>query len=82
VPEEADTVEVVRDLALGRLGTSPDHHAFCARFAQTSSALRAKSVEDTAFYRFVPLLSAAEVGGEPGRPAVTPEGFHAFCARS
>ncbi|MFI0976665.1 malto-oligosyltrehalose synthase [Streptomyces sp. NPDC021093] len=81
VPEEAAAVDVVRDLALGRLGAGPDRAAFCTRFAQTSSALRAKSVEDTAFYRYVPLLSAAEVGGDPGRPAVSPDEFHAFCAR-
>ncbi|CAL9571589.1 malto-oligosyltrehalose synthase [Streptomyces sp. enrichment culture] len=81
VPEEAAAVDVVRDLALGRLGDGPDQRAFRARFAQTSSALRAKSVEDTAFYRYVPLLSANEVGGEPGRPAVDPAEFHAYCAR-
>ncbi|MFI5747049.1 malto-oligosyltrehalose synthase [Streptomyces sp. NPDC051644] len=81
VPEEASAVEVVRELALGRLGEGPDQAAFCARFAQTASALRAKSVEDTAFYRYVPLISANEVGGDPGQPAVTPEEFHAFCAR-
>ncbi|MGP3947589.1 malto-oligosyltrehalose synthase [Streptomyces sp. 7N604] len=81
VPEEADTVDLVRDLALGLLGATPDHAAFCARFAQASSALRAKSVEDKAFYRYAPLLSAAEVGGDPGSPAVSPEAFHAFCAR-
>ncbi|MEU5268389.1 alpha-amylase family glycosyl hydrolase [Streptomyces hygroscopicus] len=81
VPLEARVVEVVRDAALGRLGDGPDHRDFCARFAQTAAALRAKSVEDTAFYRYTPLLSAAEVGGDPGRPAVTPEEFHAFAAR-
>ncbi|MGW1545626.1 malto-oligosyltrehalose synthase [Streptomyces sp. NPDC002346] len=81
VPEEATAVDVVRDLALGRLGDGPDRAAFCARFAQTASALRAKSVEDTAFYRYVPLISATEVGGDPGYPAVTPEEFHAFCTR-
>ncbi|WP_406384719.1 malto-oligosyltrehalose synthase [Streptomyces sp. NBC_01618] len=81
VPEEASAVDVVRELALGRLGEGPDRAAFCARFAQTASALRAKSVEDTAFYRYVPLISANEVGGDPGHPAVTPEEFHAFCAR-
>ncbi|MFE4946837.1 malto-oligosyltrehalose synthase [Streptomyces sp. NPDC056641] len=81
VEREAAAVDVVRELALGRLGTGPDHTAFCARFAQTASALRAKSVEDTAFYRYVPLISANEVGGDPGRPAVTPERFHAYCAR-
>ncbi|RKN72642.1 malto-oligosyltrehalose synthase [Streptomyces klenkii] len=81
VPEEAAAAEVVRDAALGRLGQGPDHRDFCARFAQTASALRAKSVEDTAFYRHAPLLSATEVGGDPGRPAVSPEDFHAYCAR-
>ncbi|MFE1960851.1 malto-oligosyltrehalose synthase [Streptomyces sp. NPDC059479] len=81
VEQEATAVDVVRELALGRLGTGPDHTAFCARFAQTASALRAKSVEDTAFYRYVPLISANEVGGDPGHPAVSPERFHAYCAR-
>ncbi|MEU8542215.1 malto-oligosyltrehalose synthase [Streptomyces sp. NPDC048717] len=81
VPEEATTVDVVRGLALGAYGDGPGQRSFRARFAQTSSALRAKSVEDTAFYRYTPLLSANEVGGDPGRPAVSPEEFHAFCAR-
>jgi (1->4)-alpha-D-glucan 1-alpha-D-glucosylmutase len=80
VPEEAAAVDVVRDLALGRLGAGPDHEAFRTRFAQTASALRAKSVEDKAFYRYGPLLSANEVGGDPGDPAVVPEAFHAYCA--
>ncbi|MFJ6609343.1 malto-oligosyltrehalose synthase [Streptomyces sp. NPDC091289] len=81
VPEEASAVDVVRDLALGLLGGGQQQAAFCARFAQTASALHAKSVEDTAFYRYVPLISATEVGGDPGRPAVSPEEFHAFAAR-
>ncbi|WP_175409378.1 malto-oligosyltrehalose synthase [Streptomyces sp. TRM64462] len=81
VPKEAAAVDVVRDLALGRLGDGAEHTAFRVRFAQTASALRAKSLEDTAFYRYVPLLSANEVGGEPGRPAVSPEEFHTYCAR-
>jgi (1->4)-alpha-D-glucan 1-alpha-D-glucosylmutase len=81
VPEEAGAVDVVRDLVLGRAGDGPDHVEFRTRFAQTASALRAKSVEDTAFYRYVPLLSATEVGGNPGSPAVPPEEFHAYCAR-
>ncbi|WP_406333726.1 malto-oligosyltrehalose synthase [Streptomyces sp. NBC_00203] len=81
VPEEAHAVDVVRDLVTGRAGDGPGHAEFRARFAQTSSALRAKSVEDTAFYRYVPLLSANEVGGAPGGPAVSPEDFHAYCAR-
>ncbi|MDX2936700.1 malto-oligosyltrehalose synthase [Streptomyces ipomoeae] len=82
VPEEARSVDVVRDLVLGRYGDGPEQVEFRARFAQTSSALRAKSVEDTAFYRYVPLLSANEVGGNPGSPAVAPADFHAYCARA
>ncbi|MET9853223.1 malto-oligosyltrehalose synthase [Streptomyces sp. NPDC006450] len=54
--------------------------AFAARFSQTSAALRAKSLEDRAFYRYAPLLSATEVGGDPGAPAVTVAEFHAYCA--
>jgi (1->4)-alpha-D-glucan 1-alpha-D-glucosylmutase len=81
VPEEAGAVDVVRDLLLGRYGDGPEQVEFRTRFAQTASALRAKSVEDTAFYRYVPLLSATEVGGNPGSPAVAPEDFHAYCAR-
>ncbi|MBQ1090422.1 malto-oligosyltrehalose synthase [Streptomyces sp. B93] len=81
VPEEAGAVDVVRGLLLGRYGDGPAQVEFRTRFAQTASALRAKSVEDTAFYRYVPLLSATEVGGNPGRPAVSPEEFHAYCAR-
>lgn len=86
VPEEAATVDVVRDMALGRVraadgGSGDAVAAFRARFAQTASALRAKAVEDTAFYRHAPLLSATEVGGAPERPAVPVEEFHAYCTR-
>ncbi|KPI24807.1 malto-oligosyltrehalose synthase [Streptomyces sp. NPDC054950] len=79
VPEEAGAVDVVRKLLLG--GEGPAGADFRARFAQTASALRAKSVEDTAFYRYVPLSAANEVGGDPGAPGVSPAGFHAYCAR-
>ncbi|MCX3062741.1 malto-oligosyltrehalose synthase [Streptomyces beihaiensis] len=81
VADEARAVDAVRDLALGRRGRGPRYDAFRARFAQTSSALRAKSVEDAAFYRHTPLLSALEVGGCPLAPAVAAGVFHAYCAR-
>ncbi|MFE7130954.1 malto-oligosyltrehalose synthase [Streptomyces sp. NPDC057638] len=84
VAEESAAVDVVRDLALGRLGggqDGPDHETFRARFAQTASALHAKAVEDTAYYRYTPLLSANEVGGDPGAPAVGLEEFHAYGER-
>jgi (1->4)-alpha-D-glucan 1-alpha-D-glucosylmutase len=83
VPEEAGAVDVVRRLLVETpaAASGPAAGELRARFAQTASALRAKSVEDTAFYRYVPLLSAAEVGGDPGRPGVSPQDFHAYCAR-
>ncbi|MGW3263266.1 malto-oligosyltrehalose synthase [Streptomyces sp. NPDC001056] len=86
VPEEATAVDLVRRLLVEPPGdpAAPDHAdrlELRTRFAQAASALRAKSVEDTAFYRYVPLLSATEVGGDPGRPGVSPREFHAYCAR-
>ncbi|MCT2590888.1 malto-oligosyltrehalose synthase [Streptomyces sp. N2-109] len=80
-PGEGEAADAVRDLALGRVGDGPEARDFAARFAQVSGALRAKALEDTACYRYVPLLSASEVGGDPGRPAVSPDGFHSYCAR-
>ncbi|CAN5391201.1 malto-oligosyltrehalose synthase [soil metagenome] len=47
-----------------------------ARFEQLSSPLAAKSVEDTTFYRYAPLLSLNEVGGDPDRPSMDAEAFH------
>jgi (1->4)-alpha-D-glucan 1-alpha-D-glucosylmutase len=40
---------------------------FALRFAQVSAPVMAKGVEDTAFYRYQPLVSLNEVGGDPGR---------------
>ncbi len=47
------------------------------RFQQLSSPTAAKSVEDTAFYRFGRLLSRNEVGSEPSQFALSVTGFHA-----
>jgi (1->4)-alpha-D-glucan 1-alpha-D-glucosylmutase len=82
-PDLAPALDFVRDLALGRVdgeGAARDAADFLVRFPQVASALHAKSVEDTAFYRYVPLLPLCEVGRDPGRPATTPEEFHSFCA--
>ena len=40
---------------------------FAVRFGQLSAPVMAKGVEDTAFYRYQPLVSLNEVGGDPGR---------------
>ncbi len=47
------------------------------RFQQLSAPVAAKSVEDTAFYRFGRLLSRNEVGSNPGIFAIPPAAFHA-----
>ena len=39
---------------------------FAVRFGQLSAPVMAKGVEDTAFYRYQPLVSLNEVGGDPG----------------
>jgi (1->4)-alpha-D-glucan 1-alpha-D-glucosylmutase len=80
--DRGDAVDFVRDLALGRAaaGSGTGAGDFTVRFAQVASALHAKSVEDTAFYRYTPLLSLCEVGRDPGHPATAPADFHAYCA--
>ena len=50
---------------------------FVRRFQQVTGPLQAKGLEDTTFYRYVPLLSLNEVGGEPSKFGVSPEEFHA-----
>jgi (1->4)-alpha-D-glucan 1-alpha-D-glucosylmutase len=49
---------------------------FLGRFQQVTSPVIAKGVEDTAFYRYYPLASLNEVGGDPSKSAISVEGFH------
>jgi (1->4)-alpha-D-glucan 1-alpha-D-glucosylmutase len=49
---------------------------FILRFQQLTGPVTAKGVEDTAFYRYYPLASLNEVGGEPQRFGITVEEFH------
>jgi (1->4)-alpha-D-glucan 1-alpha-D-glucosylmutase len=71
-------------LTLDIAAASPDHYArsrpaivrFVARFQQYTSAIAAKAVEDTAFYRHIPLASANEVGSDPHSPATSAQAFH------
>jgi (1->4)-alpha-D-glucan 1-alpha-D-glucosylmutase len=50
---------------------------FAMRFQQYTSALMAKGLEDTSFYRYNRLVSLNDVGGDPTRFGITPEEFHA-----
>jgi (1->4)-alpha-D-glucan 1-alpha-D-glucosylmutase len=49
---------------------------FITRFQQTTPAIMAKGVEDTAFYRYARLLALNDVGGDPGRFGVSVQEFH------
>jgi len=51
------------------------------RFQQLTPPLAAKSVEDTAFYRYGRLISRNEVGSDPGQFCLLIDGFHAKCLR-
>ncbi|MFI6447045.1 malto-oligosyltrehalose synthase [Kitasatospora sp. NPDC050543] len=77
--QPSGTDRLVAALTLGRLGSGPAKDEFCVRFAQTASAVAAKGVEDTAFYRWNALLSLNEVGGEPARPGLSRDAFHSWC---
>lgn len=46
------------------------------RFQQYTGPVMAKAMEDTGFYRYVPLLSLNEVGGDPRRFATSVSAFH------
>jgi malto-oligosyltrehalose synthase len=50
------------------------------RFQQLSAPVAAKSVEDTAFYRYGRLLSRNDVGFDAGRLGGSVAGFHRACA--
>ncbi|WP_067491526.1 malto-oligosyltrehalose synthase [Actinomadura hibisca] len=76
--ERHDALGRLVRLVLGQDG-APDE--FVVRFQQTSAPLAAKGVEDTAFYRWNRMAALNEVGGDPERFAVSPDDFHAYCAR-
>jgi (1->4)-alpha-D-glucan 1-alpha-D-glucosylmutase len=50
---------------------------FVTRFQQTTPAVMAKGVEDTAFYRYARLLALNDVGGDPSRFGIDVDTFHA-----
>jgi (1->4)-alpha-D-glucan 1-alpha-D-glucosylmutase len=51
---------------------------FAMRFQQYTSPVTAKGIEDTAFYRYVRLLSLNEVGGDPDRFGTSTGAFHRY----
>jgi (1->4)-alpha-D-glucan 1-alpha-D-glucosylmutase len=53
-----------------------ERRLFVMRFQQLTGPIMAKGVEDTAFYRYFPLASLNEVGGDLDQFGVTPRLFH------
>ena len=74
--DEAVIRAALRDPVARQLLEDPGGE-FATRFQQTSGAVMAKGVEDTAFYRYFRLLALNEVGGSPGRFSLPVEEFHA-----
>ena len=58
-----------------------DVYAFIQAFQQYTGPAMAKSLEDTAFYRYYRLVSLNEVGNDPGRFGVTVRAFHDSSAK-
>jgi len=80
---DAATFNFIRDALSAQLvnrpGATYDRTAvlrFAMRFQQYTGPVTAKSLEDTAFYRYVRLVALNEVGGEPGRFGRSLEEFH------
>ncbi|HEX5229116.1 MAG TPA: hypothetical protein VFW44_15470, partial [Bryobacteraceae bacterium] len=57
-------------------GQRAERQLFALRFQQLSAPVMAKGVEDTAFYRYYPLTSLNEVGGDPAHFGVSVNAFH------
>jgi (1->4)-alpha-D-glucan 1-alpha-D-glucosylmutase len=56
-----------------------ERREFVLRFQQLTGPVTAKGVEDTAFYRFYPLASLCEVGGDPSLFGISTREFHHEC---
>jgi (1->4)-alpha-D-glucan 1-alpha-D-glucosylmutase len=74
--------------AIGEAGLAPEFAqmlllereapaGFVTRFQQTTPAVMAKGVEDTAFYRYARLIALNDVGGDPSRFGIEIDRFHA-----
>ncbi len=77
---EATVLEHLREVLLGEgeAASLPreERRRFLARWQQFTAPVTAKAMEDTAFYRYMPLLSLNEVGGEPRSFGVSVAAFH------
>ena len=59
------------------IGQRAERREFLLSFQQFTAPVMAKGLEDTAFYRYCPLASLNEVGGDPRQFGTSPAAFHA-----
>ena len=79
---EESVFNYLRDVLLFRFPENLDEEArtahthFVLKFQQSTGAIMAKGLEDTAFYIYNRLAALNEVGGEPQQFGLTTEAFH------
>jgi (1->4)-alpha-D-glucan 1-alpha-D-glucosylmutase len=79
---ETSVYDFIREVLLTSQGQGHPHFYqrsvvhFAMKFQQYTSALVAKGVEDTSFYRYDRLVSLNDVGGDPLKFGLRPEHFH------
>jgi len=78
IQREPRLLSAINEL-LPRLSDPADE--LCIRFQQTTGAVMAKGVEDTAFYRYSRLIGLNEVGSSPGQFGLSVVDFHAAQVR-
>jgi (1->4)-alpha-D-glucan 1-alpha-D-glucosylmutase len=71
---DALTMDLIRPG--GRAHSAPRVRRFALKVQQFTGPVMAKSLEDTAFYRYHRLLALNEVGGDPAAPALSIDAFH------
>ncbi len=72
---DEELIGFLRDLLLGRVA-GREELELALRVQQLTGPVMAKAVEDTAFYRYLPVTWLNEVGGDPGRLGVSIDAFH------
>jgi (1->4)-alpha-D-glucan 1-alpha-D-glucosylmutase len=76
---DPELIDFLRDILLLRLPGQLEAE-LALRFQQTTAAVMAKAVEDTAFYCFNRFVCLNEVGGDPGRFGTPVEQFLNRCS--
>jgi (1->4)-alpha-D-glucan 1-alpha-D-glucosylmutase len=79
---DSSLLDFLRGVLLGEApaGASPElrqaMRIFAGKLQQFTAPVTAKGIEDTAFYRYLPLASLNEVGGDPHRMGTSVRTFH------